>query len=442
MTRRGLAWLAGASSATPVKVVVASLKSTATPATKTVHHYPLALHAEIRECTDKSKIFAADMAEVTAAHIDPDAGVVSLKCSCGQGWLGSSIRLNKVQTHMASRSHLQAISAKTTSTNGIADVKAAAVRAEKEKVQRATATNIVDHARRVGIIMMSQRGQCQTTIENAFDLASYIATATLGGQPIPAVAINKMTQPRPGLSPEEKAVLEKLRGTMVSRGYTDAERASFESAVKKAAVTTSKQDEVNFNQGRSVMRKINAMGVSVQKNQTASPAIDTSRRLIRAKVVQFGGEIKKDILKFVKGAFATSGTGGEGQTPSGGEPFVFTLVAVHKGAFNRRTRVFDFGFEWTHHAVLIVDMNQDETGRSSCKVYTDWHKKELGEEQLHWPTRKKLSVTGLHATCKACGAAMILTLMSPMMTAALVVRRAVLRRQPPCSTMRAHRFCL
>jgi hypothetical protein len=45
--------------------------------------------------------------------------------------------------------------------------------------------------------------------------------------------------------------------------------------------------------------------------------------------------------------------------------------------------VFDFGFEWTHHAVLIVDKNQDETGRSSCKVYTDWHKKGLGEDHLY-----------------------------------------------------------
>ena len=122
------------------------------------------------------------------------------------------------------------------------------------------------------------------------------------------------------------------------------------------------------------MRKVNALGVNVKKNKTTGPAIDTPRRHIRQKIVDYGSEIKKDILNYVKEAFATLGTGDEGQSPHSGEPFVFTQMAVHKGMYNAITGTFNMGFEWTHHAVLIVDMNQDETGQSLCKVYMDWYK--------------------------------------------------------------------
>ena len=82
------------------------------------------------------------------------------------------------------------------------------------------------------------------------------------------------------------------------------------------------------------MWKVNALGVNVKKHKTTVPAIDTSRRNIRQKIVEYGRKTKKDILKYVKESFATSGTGDEVQSPHGGEPFVFTQIDVHKGTYN------------------------------------------------------------------------------------------------------------
>ena len=79
--------IAGASSAATVKVAVTDPKSTSASKTKSVLHYPLALHPEVGTRADKSKLAAADMADITAVDIDPITGKVSVKCLyCAQRW--------------------------------------------------------------------------------------------------------------------------------------------------------------------------------------------------------------------------------------------------------------------------------------------------------------------------------------------------------------------
>ena len=131
--------ISGASSATTVKVAVTDPKNTSASKTKSVIHYPIALHPEVGTRSDKSKLAAADMAEITAVDIDPITGKFSIKCLyCAQRWSCSSLKLNKVETHLCSQAHICAVSAKTTSTTKKADVKVTAKRAAKQKAEIAT----------------------------------------------------------------------------------------------------------------------------------------------------------------------------------------------------------------------------------------------------------------------------------------------------------------
>lgn len=383
LRRRGIfptAALASASSATSVKVHVPATATTAAQ-TKTVTRYPLVMHREKSGCPNKKQLTGTDMVDVyTVVRGD---GTIKMKCSCGRTFTGSGMKTNKMEAHMVSKDHLSAVAAAATSTNASASVQAASQKAAARKVEKATTANIVAHTRDAAITMCVQRGQCQTTTATVLDAIAHTVTSVLDGPPIPDSTVLDMMKLPEGLSEAESEVMEKVQSMIATNDSFDPkERATFGAVFAKASKTASKEQCRNAKRGANVLRRTNALGDTVQKNKTSGIAIATSRRTIRKRILMKGADAQKQILAFFKTCFACSGTGDEGQTPLGGEPFLFTMMGTAMGVYDSKTKTFSFGFSWSHNTVLIVDMNQDETGASACKVYTDWHVKYLGKEHL------------------------------------------------------------
>jgi hypothetical protein len=321
----------------------------------------------------------------TIVQNDGNDGGVSVRCKvCSTVFKGSGMRVNACEIHLVRQSHMGRLCAQNISTNTVADVQGAAIQAAARKVEKTTVANVVGRIQESTITMMIQRGQSQSTIEYVFDAITHMLTSlTEGGAPIPDGAIVRMTAARPGLSADEKKITAVIREAMAaSDEFGPSDSAAFESVVAKASVETSASDQTSFVQGRNLMRKFGALVRDQQKNKTVSKAVDTSRRTVRRKILKLGAEAKKGIDGFFKGAFAVSATGDEGQTPMGGQPFLFTMMGTQRGTYDRGTGAFTFGFKWSHEVVLLIDMNQDETGRSCFKVYTEWYDATYGKQHM------------------------------------------------------------